>query len=101
MRVAAFSGHERECRCQMDDDLRPTFSEHLGLEVFLALRETFFDVRGGPVPFLLRDKRNTQDDPLDEHIAQVLTRSLTSATCLRAPGPLITPDMVIARVDAC
>jgi hypothetical protein len=69
--------------------------------VFMALRSVFSDAEGTPLPFLLRDKRNTQDDPLDEHIAEVLRTSLADATCVRAPGPLITPDMVIARADAC
>jgi len=55
-----------------------------------------------PPPFPLRDKRNTQDDPLDEHISGLLARGLSEqATCLKAPGPLITPDMVILRPDQC
>jgi hypothetical protein len=85
----------------MSESLGHTDSGHLAEMVFRALRRAFFDSEGTPVPFPLRDKRNTQDDPLDEHLAQVLADSFRDATCIRAPGPLITPDMVIARVDVC
>lgn len=37
---------------------------------FIALRKRFFDDEGTPIPFDLRDKLNTQDDPLDEFLAQ-------------------------------
>ena len=41
---------------------------------FLRLRRRFFDSGGRPIPFQLRDKRNTQDDPLDEFLTvNVLT----------------------------
>jgi hypothetical protein len=36
---------------------------------FLQLRRRFFDEAGKPIPFALRDKRNTQDDPFDEFLA--------------------------------
>ena len=85
----------------MDADSRQRSHEHLAPMAFLVLRSEFFDSGGAPIPFHLRDKRNTQDDPLDEHIAAVLDRSLPDAACIRAPGPLITPDMVIARPDRC
>jgi hypothetical protein len=70
-------------------------------EVFLKLRNTFFDERGKPLPFSLRDKRNTQDDPLDEHLALNVLGSLPTAECLKASGPLITPDMVLYRPHLC
>ena len=41
----------------------------LPVEVFVRLRGRFFDGAGRPVPFPLRDKRNTQDDPFDEYLA--------------------------------
>jgi len=63
----------------------------LAVETFLLLRNKFFDAKGNPVSFPLRDKRNTQDDPLDEYISEILKRDLPSnATCIKAPGPLIT-----------
>lgn len=71
-------------------------------EVFLLLQEAFFDKNSTPVTYRLRDKRNTQDDPLDEYIHGVLSRGLsTGAVGVRAPGPLITPDLVVMRPDLC
>lgn len=69
---------------------------------FIALRNAFF--QDGPTPraFQLRDKKNTQDDPLDEHIQQVLSESLDRHIyCFKAPGPLITPDLVVLRPELC
>ena len=73
----------------------------LTIEAFLILRDVFFDETGVPIPFSLREKRNTQDDPLDEYIALILTDRLTNASCQKAPGPLISPDLVIYRQDLC
>jgi hypothetical protein len=50
----------------------------LAVETFLLLRHKFFDAKGNPVSFPLRDKRNTQDDPLDEYISEILKRDLPS-----------------------
>ena len=49
------------------------------------------------MPFRLRDKRNTQDDPFDEFLAEDVLSDLEDISCIRAPGPLITPDMVLYR----
>lgn len=73
----------------------------LVIESFLILRDTFFDERGEPIPFDLREKRNTQDDPLDVYIANVLVQSLKDAVCQKASGPLISPDLTIYRPDLC
>jgi len=74
----------------------------LSVGTFLLLRRAFFDVGTRPKAFRLRDKRNTQDDPLDEYVHSLLSRGLPrNVTCLRAPGPLITPDLVVLRPDAC
>ena len=62
---------------------------------FLALRQRFFDDRGRPRPFRLRDKGNTQDDPLDEFLVRNVLAGLAGVTCRPAPGPLISPDMVL------
>jgi hypothetical protein len=66
-----------------------------------VLRDGFFDSAGKPAPFDLRDKRNTQDDPLDEYIHQLLRDQLTDVTCTKATGPLITPDMVLMYPGRC
>lgn len=74
---------------------------NLAIEAFLILRDAFFDNNGVPITYLLRDKKNTQDDPFDEYIAQILSGKLTDAICIKAPGPLISPDLVLLRPDAC
>jgi len=69
--------------------------------VFLTLRERFFDDFGKPLPFELRDKRNTQDDPFDEFLTTDVLVGLNEIKCARASGPLITPDMVLFQPDRC
>lgn len=76
-------------------------SSDLTVEAFLLLRNTFFDAAGDSVPFTLRDKRNTQDDPLDEYIVTVLNNRLADVRCQKAPGPLISPDLVLYRPEQC
>jgi len=73
----------------------------LTVDAFLLLRNAFFDSTGQPIPFSLRPKRNTQDDPLDELVAKLLEQGLTNAVCHKAPGPLINPDMVLYRPELC
>jgi hypothetical protein len=74
----------------------------LTTESFLILRSSFFSKGEKPKPFRLRDKRNTQDDPLDEYIHRLLSDQLpVDADCLKAPGPLITPDLVVLRPEIC
>lgn len=68
---------------------------------FLALRRRFFDDAARPVPFRLRDKRNTQDDPFDEYLATDVLPRLDGISCAKATGPLITPDMVLYRPGLC
>ncbi len=71
------------------------------LEAFTILREHFFDQNGVPKPFPLREKRNTQDNPLDEYICGVLRNHLKDSECVPAPGPLINPDLVLLRPEWC
>jgi hypothetical protein len=73
----------------------------LTVDAFFILQEAFFDDDGRPIPFALRDKRNTQDDPLDEYIADLLQQKLPDALCQKAPGPLISPDMALYRPSLC
>ena len=64
---------------------------------FLALRKRFFDDNGSPLSFDLRDKLNTQDDPLDEFLAQNVFAEVPDVRCRPAPGPLISPDLVLHK----
>jgi hypothetical protein len=74
----------------------------LPTESFLILRSSLFGKEAKPKSFRLRNKRNTQDDPLDEYIHHLLSDQLpTDVDCLKAPGPLITPDMVLLRPEVC
>jgi hypothetical protein len=73
----------------------------LVVDVFLLLRDSFFGASMQPAPFELRQKRNTQDDPLDEYISRLLEAGLKDAACRKAPGPLITPDLVVYRPVLC
>ncbi|MEU1086021.1 hypothetical protein ABZ401_04165 [Streptomyces sp. NPDC005892] len=67
---------------------------------FEALVECLFDMDGNPLPFSLRGKGETQDDPFDEHIADILEKSLPSELrVLRAGKPLVSPDIVLARPE--
>jgi len=71
-------------------------------EAFVLLRGAFFGQSATPLTYRLRDKRNTQDDPLDERISKLLRDGLArGTTCVRAPGPLITPDLVVMRPTLC
>lgn len=73
----------------------------LAVDAFLIMRNSFFDDTMHPAPFVLRPKGNTQDDPLDEYVCRLLEEHLTDAVCYRAPGPLITPDLVLYRQELC
>lgn len=73
----------------------------LTIEALAILREHFFDQTGTPKPFPLREKRNTQDNPLDEYICDVLHHHLQDSKCVPSPGPLISPDLVLLRPDRC
>jgi hypothetical protein len=74
--------------------------DHIAAHAFLTLRQRFWDREATSIPFKLRPKRNTQDDPLDEFLATDVLASLPGVKCLRSPGPLITPDMVLVRWPA-
>lgn len=71
----------------------------LPVEIFAQLRRRFFDDAGRPVPFPLRDKQNTQDDPFDEFLASKVFDDLPCIRCEKAGGPLVAPDMVCYRPD--
>jgi hypothetical protein len=77
-----------------------TPSTDLVVQSFVALRQEFFDGALVPIPFALRAKQNTQDDPLDEHIASCLAARLSDLiTVVPATGPLTCPDMVVAAPE--
>jgi len=73
----------------------------LPTKAFLQLRRRFFSDAGEQIPFVLREKRSTQDDPFDEFLATDVLADLDGITCTKASGPLITPDMVLYRPDRC
>lgn len=73
----------------------------LTADVFCILHDMFFEDGCLPKSFPLRMKSNTQDDPLDEYVAKVLTTELKDAVCQKAPGPLVSPDIVIYRRELC
>ncbi|MDD3580929.1 MAG: hypothetical protein PHW74_07910 [Desulfobacca sp.] len=76
-------------------------TKDLSVEAFLALRNHFFDEKGKPVSFHLRPKSSTQDDPFDELLGKNILAKLNNVQCEKAPGPLITPDLVLFRPVEC
>ena len=67
---------------------------------FVALAEEFFQPDGQPRPFHLRDKKNTQDDPFDELVIEVLNRRLPADIRVISSGKkLVSPDLVVARPE--
>lgn len=62
----------------MRHHLRMPAGRDLSAETFIVLRRALFDPAGFPLPFKLRDKRNTQDDPLDEYLQAVVAEAQVS-----------------------
>lgn len=80
---------------------QPRFTD-LPAEVFNVLRNSFFDAEGRPLIYGLPDKRNTQDDPFDRYVHNLLLDQLPKGIgCQRAPGPLVSPDLVVMRPERC
>jgi hypothetical protein len=77
------------------------FSSDLSIELFLILKQIFTDLNGNSKMFSLREKRNTQDDPLDEFIASEVAKMSNKIECIKSPGPLISPDFVFYRNSEC
>lgn len=74
----------------------------LSVEAFLSLGDRFFDANSSPRAYTLRDKRNTQDDPLDEYISRFLDSDLPpDVEVVKSTGPLISPDMVVYKPAEC
>ena len=76
-------------------------SLNIAVETFLVLRDVFFDNNDTPRTFHLREKHNTQDDPFDEYIVSILRGRLPGMITQKAPGPLISPDLVIYNPIEC
>lgn len=74
---------------------------YLIVEAFKILRNEFYNLDYTPKPYKLRDKLNTQDDPFDEYISNILKKGIKTSQCIRASGPLITPDLVLLRSELC
>ena len=81
-------------------DPTPQYSD-LSVEVFIALQRRFLSERGMPREYPLRDKVNSQDDPLDEYLGEVLSRELGDAISVVRGGSLTNPDLVIVRPRSC
>jgi hypothetical protein len=82
----------------------PARTTDLTPAIFRVLRGAFFTTGAVPIVFPLRDKKNTQDDPLDERIHEVLAHDedlCRDTHCSKAPGPLISPDLVVLRPELC
>lgn len=74
----------------------------LSVETFLVLRNRFFDAATNPSRYSLRDKLNTQDDPFDEYVFEVLETGLRHGVKVaKANGPLTTPDLAVYRPARC
>lgn len=82
----------------MNEDIVRETSLDLSVQIFLILREHFFDPYGKPKPFKLRDKMSTQDDPLDEYLYTLLKGKLNCES-IKA-SPLVSPDMVFYDKEA-
>lgn len=79
----------------------PRLSE-LPVAAFIVLNEHFFPRGTDHLRFQLRNKRDTQDNPLDKYICNVLKRGLGMGVAVEeSTGPLISPDMVVYRPAAC
>lgn len=72
----------------------------LPTKAFMRIRARFFNEAGQPLQFQLREKRNTQDDPFDELLANEVLHEIPGVTCVKAPGPLVTPDLVLFEKSA-
>lgn len=66
----------------------------LAVKVFRALHTAFFQTNGFPIPFFLRDKAQTQSDPLDEYISHVVLEQIAGVECIKA-GSLTSPDLLV------
>jgi hypothetical protein len=69
-------------------------------EAFLLMRNNLYDIDCNPIQFYLRPKKNTQDDPLDEYLSTNILSKLENVITKKAPGPLITPDVILFRPNA-
>ena len=68
----------------------------LATQAFLTLRSHLYSGPDDPTPLDLRDKRNTQDDPFDEYLAETVFDSIDGVETAKA-SPLTTPDIVLYR----
>ena len=68
----------------------------LSTEAFLTLRSHLYAGPGNPVQLDLRDKRNTQDNPFDEYIAEDVLDSIDGVETVKASA-LTSPDIVLYR----
>lgn len=72
--------------------------EDLAAASFVALRNSLAEPGGAPLPFTLRPKASTQDDPFDVYLCERLEKAFPGRV-QGAPGPLISPDMVVVAAE--
>lgn len=68
----------------------------LATQAFLTLRNRLYTGPDAPIQLDLRDKRNTQDNPFDEYLAETVFDSINGVETIKA-SPLTTPDIVLYR----
>jgi hypothetical protein len=74
----------------------------LSADVFVALREVFFDPAGVAAEYELPDKEYVQGDPFDTYVTSKLQEKLPAGVeCQGSTKPLTSPDIVVARPLSC
>lgn len=60
---------------------------NLTTTAFIHICQTFFIKDGLSIPFLVREKRNTQDDPFDEYLVNEGINKIQNINCIKPPEP--------------
>lgn len=76
-------------------------AQDLTVKAFTALQNNFFDSEGNPTTFHLREKRNTQDDPFDEYVHDILEEELGEGIKCEKSSPLVSPDLALVKPANC
>ncbi|MGW5700915.1 hypothetical protein [Amycolatopsis japonica] len=72
----------------------------LAAACFSILADAFFDEAGEPLPFSQPDKKDTQDDPFDVLVRNILDERLPQGVSVLSSGKnLVSPDLVVARPE--
>jgi hypothetical protein len=74
-----------------------TPADDLAVFAFEAVASELFAPDGTPKPFILPAKGNTQDDPFDRALLEVMRRASAGQIVLERAGPNTSPDSVLRR----